>query len=177
MPLTFPSPLKRDQELSGPHKNLERLRICLLPSLFQTPFFHFLSFPNLAICLIVHLHRFNAFYMLSPPSSFQAINFIFFARLQSAGGGWADRLLTFSRLDLLHPLPLHPSILPLVSHYSISTSPFCPVSGEKDTCSSSWHLRSSSLLVIHAWCAAPSRRPSINDQTFAALTLFQRIDS
>lgn len=128
-------------------------------SLFLPLFFPLFSFQNLAICLIVHLHRFNAFYMLFPPS-FQAINFIFFARLQSAGGGWEGRLLTFSLLDLLQCPPLQPpSILPLVSHYSSSPSLSPSVSREGDMCSSSWHLLSSSLLVIHTWKAILLRRP------------------
>ena len=56
------------------------------------------------------------------------------------------------------PLP-SPTILTLVPHYSISCSLFSPVSKEGDMCSSSWHLLSSSLLVIHTVGAALLRRP------------------
>lgn len=122
----FSFALEETRSCQGPHKNPERLRLCVL-RLFLLLFFFF-SFQNLAICLIVHLHRFNAFYMLFPlfPG-----NKLYFLRKTSICrgrvGGRAGRLLTFSLLDLLQwPLfnpPLYPpSGLPLL-HLSF---PFPP---------------------------------------------------
>lgn len=97
-------------------------------------------------------------------------------------GGRASRLLTFSLLDLLqwpllNPLPTITTIpiLPLVSHYSMSLSPFLHVSREANMCLSSRHLLSSSLLVIHTWRAILLRRPDSDlliITPLPALTLF-----
>lgn len=61
----FSFALEETKSCQGPHKNPERLRPAF--SLSFSPSFFFFSFQNPAICLIVHLHRFNAFYMLFPP--------------------------------------------------------------------------------------------------------------
>lgn len=91
---------------------------------FFSPLF---SFQNLAICLIVHLHRFNAFYMLFPPL-FPGNKLYFLRKTSICRGRVGGQARSPSPCWICSSGPPHPpSGLPLLQ----LSFPFPPLSLEK----------------------------------------------